>query len=118
MANSLRIELKGVEGLKSKLFNLVGKVRRGTEDTVAETLLLIESDAKQFAPVDTGRLRSSIHTELAPNRLSGSVEVGVSYGIFLEFGTRYQRAQPFLFPAYEKNRAAFVARLKTNTKLF
>lgn len=118
MASSLQIELKGVSGLLNKAKLLVPRIRQGVQQTVAETALFIESDAKQFAPVDTGRLRSSIHAEIAPNGLSAVVAVGVSYGIHLEFGTRFQRAQPFLFPAYEKNRAAFVTNLKANLKLF
>lgn len=97
---------------------LVPRIRAGVQQTVAETALLIESDAKQFAPVDTGRLRSSIHADIAPNGLSATVATNVSYAIFLEMGTRYQRAQPFMFPAFEKNRAAFVSNLKRNLKLF
>lgn len=118
MANSVSIELKGIEGLKAKALALIPRVRADVQQTVAEVALLIESDAKLFAPVDTGRLRASIHAEIAPNGLSARVEAGVDYAVFLEFGTRRQRAQPFLFPAYEKNRLAFVAALKRNIKLF
>lgn len=118
MASSLSIELKGINGLLDRAKLLLPKVRTGVQQTVAETALLIETDAKQFAPVDTGRLRSSIHAEIAPNGLSATVEVSVNYAAFVEMGTRRQRAQPFLFPAYEKNRGAFVANLKRNLKLF
>lgn len=118
MANSVSVEIKGIEGLLNRAKLLIPRVRAGVQQTVAETALLIESDAKQFAPVDTGRLRASIHVDIAPNGLSATVEAGVDYALFLEFGTRSQRAQPFLFPAYEKNRLAFVAALKRNLKLF
>ena len=117
-ANSISVKLQGVEGFKAKALNLIGSVRRGTQATVAETLLLIETDAKLFSPVDTGLNRAEIHTEIAANGLSGEVIAGTDYAIHLEFGTRFQRAQPFLFPAYEKNRQRFVALLKANTKLF
>lgn len=118
MASSLSLELKGINGLLDRAKLLLPKVRARVQQTVAETALLIETDAKQFAPVDTGRLRSSIHAEIAPNGLSATVEVSVNYAVFVEMGTRRQRAQPFLFPAYEKNRGAFVANLKRNLKLF
>lgn len=117
MASSLSIELRGVDGLKAKLLNLVPKVRTGTQQTVAEVALLIESDAKLLSPVDTGRNRASIHTDIAPNGLSAQVAAGTEYAVHLEFGTRYMRARPFLFPAFEKNRAAFLAALKRNLKL-
>lgn len=118
MASSLSITLDGAPGLVNKLKLLVPRIRSAAEQTVAETLLLIESDAKEFAPVDTGRLRSSIHAERAPNGLSGTVATNVSYAPAQEFGTRFQKAQPFLFPAFEKNRADFLANLKQNLKLF
>lgn len=118
MASSLTLELKGINGLLDRAKLLLPKVRAGVQQTVAETALLIETDAKQFAPVDTGRLRSSIHAEIAPNGLSATVATNVSYAPAQEFGTRTHRAQPFLFPAYEKNRGAFVANLKRNLKLF
>lgn len=118
MASSVSIELKGVDSLLSKVKLLVPRIRAATEQAVAQTALLIETDAKLNAPVDTGRLRSSIHTEIAPNKLSAMVLDGVTYGVFLEYGTRYIRGRPFLFPAYEKNRGAFVALLKAKTKLF
>lgn len=118
MASSVRVELKGADSLISKVKLLVPRIRAATEQAVAQTALLIETDAKLLAPVDTGRLRASIHTEIAPNKLSAMVLDGVTYGIFLEVGTRYIKARPFLFPAYEKNRGAFLALLKANTKLF
>ena len=117
-SNSLSVQLKGVEGLKSKILNVIGSVRRGTGDTVAETLLLIETEAKLLSPVDTGLNRAEIHSELAPNRLSGEVAAGTEYAVHLEFGTRFMRARPFLFPAYEKYRGRFLERLKANIKLF
>jgi len=118
VASSVSIELKGFDGLLSKVKLLVPRVRAGAQEAVAETALLIETDAKLLAPVDTGRLRASIHTELSPDGLKAMVLDGVTYGVFMEFGTRYIKARPFLFPAYEKNRAAFVALLKAKTKLF
>ena len=117
-ANGLSVEVRGVEGLLGKLRALVPRVRAGVQNTVAQTALLVESDAKRLAPVDTGRLRSSIHADIAPKGLTARVAADANYAVFVEFGTRYTRAQPFLGPAYEKNRGAFVALLKANTKLF
>lgn len=113
VANSFPgIELKGVQGLQNKLRALVPNTRRAVREAVALTALLTESDAKLFAPVDTGRLRASIHTNISENGLRAEVVAQTDYAIFLETGTRRQRAQPFLEPALNKNRAAFLARLK------
>ena len=75
------------------------------EGPVARDLLKrtirVEAAAKRLAPVDTGRLRSSITHSLERDGrgLVGFVGSNVSYAIFQEFGTRYQRAQPYLRPA-------------------
>jgi HK97 gp10 family phage protein len=118
VASSVSVKVEGVGGLLNSVKLLVPRIRQGVQQSIAEMALLVETDAKLFAPVDTGRLRASIHSDIAANGLSARVSAGTSYAVFVEFGTRYQRAQPFLFPAYEKNRLAFVARLKQNLKLF
>lgn len=115
--NRIEVKITGLNSLRDKLRALVPRVRNEVRQRVAEALLLIETDAKLFAPVDTGRLRSSIHAETASDGLSGTVGTNVEYADHVEFGTSRQRAQPFLFPAYEKNRAALLANLK-NIKLF
>ena len=118
MANSVSVRLDGVDGFLSKARALIPRVRENTRQAVHLSLLLIESDAKAFCPVDTGRLRASIHAEPDANGLGGTVSTNVSYAGAQEFGTRYMKAQPYLVPAYEKNRLAFLANLKAATKLF
>lgn len=70
--------------------------------------LLIESTAKELCPVDTGRLRASIHYE----RRDGTVSSDVVYAPAQEFGTRFHRAQPFLFPAAERWRTSYLNAVK------
>lgn len=67
--------------------------------------LKIASDARRAAPVLTGALRRSISTSTA----SGSETVyvtanprgdqGQAYAAYVELGTRYMAAQPYLRPA-------------------
>lgn len=68
--------------------------------------LLIESTAKELCPVDTGRLRSSIHYERSG--LGGFVSTNLTYAPHVELGTVRTRAQPFLFPATERWRQAYI----------
>ena len=117
-ANSVTIDVQGVSGLLNKLKLLVPRIREGTQLAVAQTALLIETDAKLLSPVDTGLNRAEIHTDIAPNGLSAAVIAGTEYAVFLEFGSRRMAARPFLHPAYEKNRLGFLALLKANTKFF
>lgn len=65
---------------------------------VAKAALDIEAGAKVRAPVDTGTLRASIRAE-RKGQAHWEVVVGVSYGIYPEYGTRYMAARPYLRPA-------------------
>lgn len=63
---------------------------------------------RELAPVDTGFLRSHIRKRISDDGLA--YEVGVReedfegagkpfYPVYLEFGTRFMAARPFIFPA-------------------
>lgn len=84
------------------LFNyLVDDVDDIVSNEIKKTAYKIERDAKKKCPVDTGRLRGSITTNLG--NLEAEVGTNVEYARFVEFGTRYQEAKPFMVPAIEKN---------------
>lgn len=58
--------------------------------------------AQSLAPVDTGALRASIGYVVAGEtgqRMTLSIQVGMPYGIYQEFGTRYMRPHPYIRPA-------------------
>ena len=60
--------------------------------------LLHERLSKQYSPIDTGRLRASIHTEqLGP--IVFKVFTNVYYAIYQEYGTKKMKAHPFFRPA-------------------
>lgn len=56
--------------------------------------LLVERHSKIAAPVDTGRLRSSIQTEIG--RFTATIFPSVKYAIFVHQGTRFMRGRPFM----------------------
>jgi len=57
---------------------------------------VVEQKAKENCPVDTGKLRNSIKSELDKADLTVSVGSDLEYAKFVEYGTRYQPAQSFL----------------------
>lgn len=63
----------------------------------------IEADARNYCPVETGRLRDSIHGEVDAS--TGDITVGAAadYAEYVELGTSEQPAQPFLRPALYRN---------------
>lgn len=100
----VKIKLQGVSKVRQVLLAFQAQKKAQVRQVVATFGLLIESEAKRNAPVDTGRLRASIHLELRPDGLGGEVATNLTYAPIIELGGRRQRAQPFLFPAAEKYR--------------
>lgn len=95
--------------------NNLGKVAAGLEPKaeriVAKTALDLEGHAKTRAPVDTGFLRASIQA-LKVGTAHWQVRVGADYGVYVEFGTRYMAAQPYLNPAADAVRGPFIAAMQ------
>lgn len=80
----MKITIKGGEKLREVL-SRYPKVAKKNLSRAAETSgRMIESDAKRRAPVDQGSLRQSIDTY--PRGMSATVEAGVKYAPYVEFG--------------------------------
>lgn len=75
-------------------------VRKGAFD--------VQAQAKTFAPVDTGNLKNSITSEEA-EALRWIVGTVVEYAPHQEYGTVNQSGQPFMRPAVERVRPAYVS---------
>lgn len=79
---------------------------------------IVAREAKGLAPVDTGDLRGTIRAVLSRIASEGVGEVhaggidGVDYALWVEVGTRFSPAQPYLVPALEAHRAAFVRAIR------
>ena len=74
----------------------------GLRANVEHLLEMAAEESRKRCPVDTGRLRRGIETDIDTGEASSDV-IGVlyddvDYAPFVEFGTRHMRAQPFLRP--------------------
>lgn len=89
---SVSVDLTALHAAVAHSASLHNKLRAIAEDIVTE--------AQSLAPVLTGALRDSITAE----DLGGGefdVVAGVDYASYVEFGTMYAQAQPFLRPAID-----------------
>lgn len=129
------------EAFARKLAELESVLMDHLAEAMETATLLIESTAKELVPVDTGRLRSSIASEvqqIATNVIQGFVGSNVEYAAAVEFGTSSHtitgnplawdeggethfatsvdhpgtEAQPYLRPAIETHRGDVVDLLK------
>lgn len=105
MSKSLVITLDNSGKISARTLALLSGV-------VKKTAADIEAGAKARAPVDTGFLRTSIQSEMT-GESEATISVGAEYGAFVEYGTRKTPAQPFLTPAVDAARPAFLAAIKT-----
>lgn len=76
----------------------------------------VENYAKRVVPVDTGNLKNSIQTEVISD-FSATVGPRVAnfeevyYAPFVEYGTLYMAARPYMRPAAEHVRQSLIAAL-------
>lgn len=59
-------------------------------------------EAEVNAPVDTATLERSITQTIKDNGLTSITEPHTEYDGYVEFGTRFMKAQPYIGPAFKK----------------
>ena len=91
---------------------LTGRLKVVADQVVAKAALDLEAQAKSRAPVDTGFLKGSIQARKVRDG-QWEVTVGADYGLYVEYGTVHTRAQPFLGPAVDVVRPAFIQAMRT-----
>lgn len=50
----------------------------------------------------TGNLKRGINTEISDGGLTSTTESSVEYSGYVEYGTRYMEAQPYMHPAFKE----------------
>ena len=112
MANAVVVKIEGLGQLLAACAKADTEVQTRAARALLASALRIETEAKQRCPVDTGRLRSSIRSDVDETKLEGQVWTNVKYAPFVEFGTSKQHAQPYMTPAAELERPKIIAALE------
>lgn len=100
---------------KSRVPEAQAKVDAAVLEAVTSVFELdIVKAAKQDSPVLTGTNRRSIDCEVheTPKGPAASLFTQSGYGGYLETGTRKMKAQPYLYPAFQR----FVGKIQTEIK--
>src|SRR5258708_7791046 len=103
------ITIIGMEATFAALDKHMEDVQAAANEAVQAAGIECQAEAKKACPVDTGRLRSSILYHQGEQECT--VDTNVEYASYVEHGTKNQRAQPFLFPAFELARQHLVEEL-------
>lgn len=102
MAKGFTVEFKGLKETIAKLEDAGDDIKKKVDFAIGINTDAMATEAKQRAPVDTGRLRSSISANKVKDYLYELV-AQVDYAAYLEFGTGRYAANyvPSLEPEWE-----------------
>lgn len=102
----MSVEIRGVKEMQ-KMLNEVASLK-DIQNAVKVNTTEMHQKASRRAPVDTGHLKRSLNVEFKDGGLTGRVYTDVEYGIYQEFGTRFQAGTPFMRPAFYDQRVRFM----------
>lgn len=110
----MSVKLKGVNELKLALKKKTDmeSVKRVVKQNGAE----LQARAQRNAPVDTGNLKRSILLDISEGGLRAKSEATAEYAPYVEWGTRYMDARPYMKPAFNEQKERFKRDMDRLTK--
>lgn len=76
----------------------------------------MQQKAMRYAPVDTGSLKRYIMISLFDSGYTTTVKPLMNYSSYVEYGTRFMEAQPYMKPAFIQQRLIFVKEMSKLVK--
>lgn len=114
-----KIDMRGLNQLQKKLLKGVSK------DKISQVVRLntaeVTQKAKERVPVSTektnpggahGQLKRSIIPSMSSGGMVGKVNTTVDYAEYVEMGTRFMAAQPYMKPAFDQQKEVFLDDMK------
>lgn len=86
--------------------------RNKVNHVVKRNAAQLQQKAQRYAAVDTGFMKRSIMIEVQPQFLSATIKAMAEYSAYVEYGTRYMGAQPYMRPARNEQAPIFLNDLK------
>ena len=104
-----RIKIDGLEALEKKLkANMtLDDVKRVVRHHGAELQQRMQEKADFKKGYQTGTTKRSIGLEIKDSGMAAEVAPETEYSPYLEYGTRFMEAQPFVSPALEEQSPKF-----------
>ena len=102
----MELEVRGIEKLSKALKKRadLSDVKKVVQMNGAE----MQRGAQRRAPVDTGFLKRSIELSIEDGGFTAKVAATAHYAPYLEWGTRFMTAQPFVRPSFFTQRKQFI----------
>lgn len=114
----MKIEIKGTGKLLEKLDKLqrMDVVKKIVKVNTAELQGLMQDKAVFKGGYSKGQTRQSILMDIAEDGFKGTVGPGTFYSPYLEYGTRFMNARPFVRPAFDIQQKKFIEDMKAFMK--
>lgn len=104
------LEVKGTSALFAHIERAISL--EAVKKVVSTNTSEMANQMQRRAPVDTGFMRRSINQSILDGGLSGMVTPTAEYTPYVNFGTRFQAAQPFVSNAFNYQKIKFLADMK------
>lgn len=110
MSSEIDIKLEGLEELGEVLIRNCDL--KAAKAVVLKNASRLQEKAQHKAPIHTGTLMRSITVRTQDNGMTGVVGPTAEYGGYVEKGTRFMAAQPYLEPSLNEVTPQFMSDLK------
>lgn len=90
-------------------FRRKARVIENVKAVVKQNGAELTAEAQRLAPVKSGNLKGSIRMEIMGGGLIAEISEHTEYGKYLELGTRFMHARPYMTPATMKQRMKFIS---------
>lgn len=104
-----KIKVDGLKELEKALKKNItmDDVKKVVRQNGSELQEKMQDNADFNKGYQTGTTKRSIGLEITDGGFAAEVEPGTEYSPYLEYGTRFMDAQPFVKPAYEVQKEQF-----------
>ncbi len=101
MAVEIAYDTEGIEKFQTAIQQFDGGMQQHVHRQLTIWVENVKALAKQLVPVRTGFLRNSIYAKI--QEWIAEIGVEATYALFVELGTRFMKAKPYLDPAVQEH---------------
>ncbi|MDT2914127.1 HK97 gp10 family phage protein [Lactococcus lactis] len=104
------LSIKGIDQLVKHLDKAASL--NDVQQVVKSNTSKMTANMQNLVPVDTGNMKRSIKMEITDGGFSGQAGPHTDYSAYVEYGTRFQTAQPFVKPSFDVQKGVFIKDLE------
>ncbi len=101
MSVEISVNIDGIEPLQDAMVRVDSQLQKHVHRQLVSWASDVKASAKRIVPVRTGHLRNSIYSKI--DGWVAQIGAEATYAYFVEFGTRFMQARPYLYPAIQEH---------------